>query len=70
MEESFQVDGRTVQFPAQKDKGDFKNALDVFLMSVPDQPRMASLVPAATCQRTGRPSNSLLAWATWRGDTT
>ena len=44
---------------------DFKIALDNHLSSVPDQPRMGSLVPAATDQLTGRQSNSLLAWATF-----
>ena len=41
---------------------DFKIALDNHLSSVPDQPRMGSLVPAATDQLSGRQSNSLLAW--------
>ena len=41
---------------------EFKEALDNYLSSVPDQPRMGSLVPAATDQLTGRQSNSLLAW--------
>ena len=43
----------------------FKIALDNHLSSVPDQPRMGSLVPAAMDQLTGRQSNSLLAWATF-----
>ena len=43
---------------------DFKIALDEYLSSVPDQPRMGSLVPAATDQLSGRQSNSLLAWTT------
>ena len=50
----------------RRSQEDFKEALDVFLMSVPDQPRMAGLVPTATDQTTGRQSNSLLAWATTR----
>ena len=44
---------------------DFKIALDNHLCTVPDQPRMGSLVPAATDQLSGRQSNSLLAWATF-----
>ena len=40
---------------------DFKEALDKYLSSVPDQPRMGSLIPEATDQPTGRQSNSLLA---------
>ena len=45
---------------------DFKEALDLFLMTQPDQPRMGGLVPAAVDQVTGRQSNSLLAWACWK----
>ena len=44
---------------------DFKIELDNYLCSVPDQPRMGSLVPAATDQLSGRQSNSLMAWATF-----
>ena len=44
---------------------DFKIALDSYLSSVPDQPRMGSLVPAATDQLSCRQSNSLLAWTTY-----
>ena len=76
-ESSFQVDGPRLFNTLPKkireirtNQEDFKEALDQFLMSVPDQPRMACLVPAASNQQTGRPSNSLLAWATWRGGTT
>ena len=73
-EASFQVDGPRLFNTLPKklreirtSQDDFKEALDQYLMSVPDQPKMASLVPAACDQLTGRPSNSLLAWATWRG---
>ena len=45
-----------------KDQEEFKASLDEFLSSVPDQPRMGSLIPAATDQMTGRQSNSILAW--------
>ena len=41
---------------------DFKEALDKYLSSVPDQPRIGSLIPQATDQLTGRQCNSLLAW--------
>ena len=47
----------------RKDQEQFKEALDIFLSSIPDQPRMGSMVPSATDQLTGRQSNSLLAWA-------
>ena len=42
----------------------FKEALDLHLARVPDQPRMGGLVPTAVDQQTGRQSNSLLAWGT------
>ena len=35
-------------------------------MTIPDQPKMGSLVPAAVCEVTGRQSNSLLAWTRGR----
>ena len=41
---------------------EFKMALDQFLATLPDQPRMGGLVPEALDQVTGRSSNSLLAW--------
>ena len=71
-EQSFQVDGPRLFNALPKSirelKGsqeEFKEALDTFLMTVPDHPRMGSQVPEAVDQRTGRQSNSLLAWATW-----
>ena len=42
---------------------EFKEALDDYLSTVPDQPRIGSLVPTATDRLSGRQSNSLLAWA-------
>ena len=48
----------------RRSQEEFKEALDVFLMTVPDEPRMGGLVPTALDQTTGRQSNSLLAWAT------
>ena len=45
-----------------KSKDDFKAALDQFLSTIPDHPKMGSLIPAAVCTITGRHSNSLLAW--------
>ena len=41
---------------------EFKEALDNYLSSVPDQPRMGALVPEATDRLSGKQSNSLLAW--------
>ena len=71
-EQSFQVDGPRLFNALPKSlrelKGtqeEFKEALDTFLMTVPDHPRMGSQAPEAVDQRTGRQSNSLLAWATW-----
>ena len=43
---------------------DFKIELDIFLSTIPDQPKMGDLTPTAVNQVTGRQSNSLLAWAT------
>ena len=68
-EASFQINGARLfnSLPInlrniRKDQEQFKEALDRHLASIPDQPRMGSLVPAATDQLTGRQSNSLLAW--------
>ena len=51
-EQGFQINGPRLfnQLPKKirnirRSQEDFKKALDVFLMSVPDQPRMAGLVP-------------------------
>ena len=72
-ENSFQIDGPRLFNSLPKkirdiktSQDDFKEALDIFLMTIPDQPRMGSLVPRATDQQTGRQSNSLLAWTTGR----
>ena len=40
---------------------EFKEALDEYLGTLPDQPRIGSLVPTATDRLSGRQSNSLLA---------
>ena len=68
-EQSFQINGARLfnSLPKKirnisKDQEVFKASLDEFLSSVPDQPRMGSLIPAATEQMTGRQSNSILAW--------
>jgi hypothetical protein len=68
-EQSFQINGARLfnKMPRRvreirKSKDDFKVALDSFLSTVPDQPRINSLVPTAVCRVTGRQSNSLLAW--------
>lgn len=68
-EQSFQINGarlfnsipkkiRNIQFY----QDEFKEALDNYLSSVPDQPRMGALVPEATDRLSGKQSNSLLAW--------
>ena len=69
-EQSFQINGARLFNTLPKDirnmnicQEDFKAALDKYLSSVPDQPRLCSLVPQATDQLTGRLSNSLLAWS-------
>ena len=68
-EKSFQINGAKLfnSLPSKirnikRDLDEFKVALDGYLGTIPDQPRMGSLVPAATDQLTGRQSNSLLAW--------
>ena len=68
-EQSFRVDGARLFncLPKNirgiyKDQDIFKFELDKFLSSIPDQPRVGSLVPEATCRITARQSNSLLVW--------
>ena len=68
-EQSFQIDGTRLFncLPKKirnikRDQDIFKVELDNFLSSIPDQPRVGSLVPEATCRITARQSNSLLAW--------
>ena len=68
-EQSFQTDGARLfnclpkkLREIKKDQDLFKFELDKFLSSIPDQPRVGSLVPEATCRITARQSNSLLAW--------
>ena len=68
-EQSFQINGARLFNCLPKQlrniktcQDDFKAALDKHLSSVPDQPRIGSLIPQATDQLTGRQSNSLLAW--------
>ena len=66
-EQSFQVNGARLfncipkKIRAiEKDQDLFKSELDKFLSSIPDQPRLGSLVPEAVCSITARQSNSLL----------
>ena len=73
-EQSFQVNGARLFniLPKNvrnitKSQDDFKAAVDQFLATVPDQPRMGGLVPEAVDQVSGRQSNSLLAWGRTRG---
>ena len=68
-EQGFQVNGARLFNSLPKElrnmKGnqdDFKEELDKFLCTIPDQPKMNHLVPEAICQTTARQSNSLLAW--------
>ena len=69
-ESSFQVNGARIFncLPKKireirKYQDDFKEALDMYLSSIPDQPRIGSMVPTATDRLSGQQSNSLLAWA-------
>ena len=41
---------------------EFKDGLDQWLTTIPDEPRIGGLTPSAVCSVTGRQSNSLLAW--------
>ena len=73
-EQSFQINGARLFNILPKNirntknsQDEFKMALDQFLATVPDQPRMGGLVPEAVDQVTGRSSNSLLAWGRTRG---
>ena len=52
----------------RKDQEEFKTKLDIFLSSIPDEPRLGRLVPTAVCKVTANQSNSLLAWTNdaWR----
>ena len=70
-EQSFQTNGVRLFNSIPKEireirihQDEFKEALEIYLSTIPDQPRIGSLVPQATDQWTGRQSNSLLAWAT------
>ena len=68
-EQSFQINGARLfncspkrHREVRKDQDDFKYKLDIFLSSIPDEPRIGSLVPTAVCRVMARQSNSLLAW--------
>ena len=68
-ENSFQINGARLFNSLPKkirnmkyNQEDFKEALDKYISEVPDQPRIGSLIPAATDRQSGRQSNSLLAW--------
>ena len=70
-EQSFQINGAKLFnslpkkiWEIERSLDDFKEALDIHISNIPDQPRISSLVPEATDQLTGRQSNSLLAWST------
>ena len=69
-ESSFQINGARLFNCIPKNvreirqcQDEFKEALDNYLSTIPDQPRIGSLVPTATDRLSGRQSNSLLAWA-------
>ena len=73
-ENSFQINGARLfnSLPKKireirKYQDEFKIALDEYLSTVPDQPRIGSLVPSATDRLSGRQSNSLLAWTNTAG---
>lgn len=68
-EQSFQVNGARLFNCLPKklrdmryNQDDFKSELDKYLSSVPDQPRLGTLIPEAVCRVTSRQSNSLTAW--------
>jgi hypothetical protein len=68
-ENSFQVSGARLfnSIPKKireikQSQEDFKAALDQYLSGIPDQPRIAGLVPTAVDRVSGKQSNSLLAW--------
>ena len=67
-EQTFQVEGARLfncipkKLREVHSMDDFKEGLDLWLATVPDEPRMGGLVPSAVCGVTGRQSNSLLAW--------
>ena len=68
-EQSFQVNGARLFNCLPKKLRDmrynqnyFKSELDKYLSTVPDQPRLGTLVPEAVCRVTSRESNSLTAW--------
>ena len=70
-EQSFQINGPRLFNSIPKSIGsitvhqeDFKEALDMYLSDIPDQPRIKTLVPEAIDQLTDRQSNSLLALTT------
>ena len=72
-EQGFQINGARLfnTLPKRirdikRNQDDFKDSLDQFLMTIPDEPRIGRLQPTALDQTTGRSSNSLLAWATTR----
>ena len=46
----------------RKHQDEFKEELDKYVCTIPDEPRIASLVPTAVCRVTAKQSNSLLAW--------
>ena len=68
-ENSFQINGARLfnclpkkLREIQKDQDMFKSELDIFLQTIPDEPRIGSLAPRATCRTTAKQSNSLIAW--------
>ena len=68
-EQSFQVNGARLFNCLPKklrdmryNQDDFKSELDKYLSSVPDQPRLGTLIPEAVYRVTSRQSNSLTAW--------
>ena len=66
-DQSFQVTGprlfnslpRYIRNLKNKSKEEFKEKLDQFLASLPDQPKIGDLVPSICNQNTAKPSNSL-----------
>ena len=67
-ESSFQVHGprifnslpRAIRNLQKISIDDFKEKLDVYLETIPDEPKLHNYVPSTCCQNTGNPSNSII----------
>ena len=67
-ESSFQVHGprifnslpRAIRNLQKISIDDFKEKLDMYLETIPDEPKLHNYVPSTCCQNTGNPSNSII----------